>query len=60
MTLFDSADSLSQKADRIRRGGDLPFIIIDEAEGMVSLSLLQFPLWLAIAPDPRAPVYDYF
>ncbi len=60
VTLFDSADALAQKADRTRRSGDLPFIIIDESEGMVSLSLLQFPLWLAIAPDPRAPVYDYF
>lgn len=60
VTLFDSAEALAQTADRTRRAGDLPFIIIDEAEGKVSLSLLQFPLWLAIAPDPRAQVYDYF
>ena len=60
VTLFDSADALAQTADRTRRAGDLPFIIIDESEGKVSLSLLQFPLWLAIAPDPRAQVYDYF
>ncbi|MGD1936926.1 MAG: DUF3086 domain-containing protein [Cyanophyceae cyanobacterium] len=60
VTLFDSAEALAQTADRTRRAGDLPFIIIDESEGKVSLSLLQFPLWLAIAPDPRAQVYDYF
>jgi hypothetical protein len=29
---------------------------------VISLALLQFPLWLAFAPDPLNPVteYDYF
>jgi hypothetical protein len=34
----------------------LPLIIVDESEEMISLSLLQFPLWLAFAPDPLNPV----
>jgi hypothetical protein len=31
----------------------LPLIIIDETEDKISLSLLQFPLWLAFAPEPQ-------
>ncbi|NEP61233.1 MAG: DUF3086 domain-containing protein, partial [Symploca sp. SIO2G7] len=27
--------------------------IIDETEDQISLSMLQFPLWLAFAPDPE-------
>jgi hypothetical protein len=51
--LFESPDPLAQRADRIQRGGGVPFIVVDESDGRISLSLLQFPLWLAIAPDPR-------
>ncbi|GAB4347939.1 MAG: hypothetical protein Fur0042_14590 [Cyanophyceae cyanobacterium] len=62
VTLFDAPDPLAQKAARIQERGDLPFIIIDEGKGSISLTLLQFPLWLAIAPDPQAPsgTYDSF
>jgi hypothetical protein len=35
--------------------GLMPLIIVDETEEMISLSLLQFPLWLAFAPNPTAP-----
>lgn len=64
--LFESPDPLAQRADRVQRNGGVPFIIVDESDGRISLSLLQFPLWLAIAPDPRiAPPpttssYDYY
>ncbi|MGK7886648.1 MAG: DUF3086 domain-containing protein, partial [Crocosphaera sp.] len=30
----------------------IPLVIIDETEEQISLSLLQFSLWLAFAPDP--------
>ncbi|WP_338429996.1 DUF3086 domain-containing protein [Synechococcus elongatus] len=60
ITLFEFADALVQKAERIEERGDLPLIIIDDGEESVSLSLLQFPLWLAFAPDPRQPSYDLF
>jgi hypothetical protein len=62
VTLFDAPEPLAQKAARIQERGDLPFIIIDEGKGSISLTLLQFPLWLAIAPDPQAPssTYDSF
>lgn len=57
--LFDSPDSLAQRAERIAATDGLPLIIIDEAEGQISLALLQFPLWLAFAPDPMNPTPDY-
>jgi hypothetical protein len=57
VVLFESAEPLAQRADRILRQGDLPFIIIDEAEEQISLSVLEFPLWLAFAPDPNRPTF---
>ena len=52
IVLFEAAEPLALKADRLEQEGDLPLIIIDDTENQVSLSLLQFPLWLAFAPDP--------
>lgn len=59
--LFDAPEPLAQRADRITADNGLPFIVVDEAESVISLALLQFPLWLAFAPDPMNPVpeYDY-
>ncbi len=53
--LFESSEPMAQRAERLLENNYLPLIIIDESEGKVPLSLLQFPLWLAIAPDPRNP-----
>ena len=55
VALYEDPEPLVQRADRLVQAGDLPLVIIDEAEGMISLSLLQFPLWLAFAADPRNP-----
>lgn len=55
--LFEDPRVLAQKADRLLDAGDLPLILVDEAEEYISLSLLQFPLWLAFAPDPQASVF---
>lgn len=52
--MFESAEALAQKADRLVRDGKLPLIVIDETEDLISLSMLQFPLWLAFAPDPQS------
>jgi hypothetical protein len=54
VVLFESPDALVQKADRLVEDKQLPLVIIDEAEGQIDLSLLQFPLWLAFAPDPSS------
>jgi uncharacterized protein YukE len=57
--LFDAPEPLAQRADRVTAEGGLPFIVVDEAESVISLALLQFPLWLAFAPDPMNPVTEY-
>jgi hypothetical protein len=57
--LFDAPEPLAQRAERMVAEDSLPLILIDEAEDKVSLSLLQFPLWLAFAPDPMNPAQDY-
>lgn len=59
LILFEAPEPLAIKAERIVKEGDMPLIIIDETEGQVSLSVLQFPLWLAFAPDPQSPSYSY-
>lgn len=57
--LFESAEPMAQRAERLMDSGRLPFLIMDEAESKVSLSLLQYPLWLGFAPDPANPATDY-
>jgi len=52
--MFESPEALAQKADRLVKDGNLPLIAIDETEDLISLSMLQFPLWLAFAPDPQS------
>ncbi|WP_413174514.1 DUF3086 domain-containing protein [Anabaena azotica] len=53
VVLFESATALGQKADRSVKANQMPLIIIDDSEEQISLGLLQFPLWLAFAPDPK-------
>jgi hypothetical protein len=53
VTLFETPEALAQKADRLQKSKMLPLIIIDDSEEQISLALLQFPLWLAFAPDPK-------
>ncbi len=57
--LFEASEPMSQRAERLLDSGRVPFLIMDEAEDKVSLSLLQFPLWLGFAPDPANPSTDY-
>ncbi|AFY79479.1 MAG: DUF3086 domain-containing protein [Hydrococcus sp. C42_A2020_068] len=53
VTLFESAEALVQKAERLVENKQLPLVIIDETENEVNLSLLQFPLWIAFVADPQ-------
>ncbi|WP_016953468.1 DUF3086 domain-containing protein [Anabaena sp. PCC 7108] len=53
VVLFEAPTALAQKADRLVKANQLPLIIIDDSEEQISLGLLQFPLWLAFAPDPK-------
>ena len=59
VALFEDPIVVSQRADRFLKDGLLPFIVIDETEDQISLSMLQFPLWLAFAPNPQAQTYSY-
>lgn len=52
VVLFESAEALVQKADRLVSENQMPLIVIDETEDQINLSLLQFSLWLAFAPSP--------
>lgn len=53
VVLFESPNALAVKAERLTKAGELPLIIVDDSEEAISLSLLQFPLLLAFAPDPQ-------
>jgi hypothetical protein len=57
--LFEDPEALVQRADRIVANKEMPLIIIDNSEGQVSLSILQYPLWLAFASDPDRQVEDF-
>ena len=49
IVLFERADAVIERADRLEQQGELPFIVIDAAEPGVEIPILQFPLWLAFA-----------
>ena len=53
VALFEAPTALAQKAERLVKANQMPLIIIDDSEEQISLTLLQFPLWLAFAPDPK-------
>ncbi len=53
IVLFEDPLAVVKKADRLLEQNRLPLIVIDETEDAINVSLLQFPLWLAFAPDPQ-------
>ncbi|BAY94193.1 MULTISPECIES: DUF3086 domain-containing protein [unclassified Tolypothrix] len=53
VVLFETPEAVAQKAERLVKANQMPLIIIDDSEDQISLGLLQFPLWLAFAPDPK-------
>jgi len=60
--LFEDAEAATVRAERAIEANQMPLIIIDDSEEKISLSLLQFPLLLAFAPDPqtlRERDFDY-
>ncbi len=57
--LFEAPEPLAIKAEKIMAERDMPLIIMDDSEGYVSLSLLQYPIWLAFAPEPNPYPNDY-
>ena len=53
IVLFERANGVLERADRLEERGDVPLILIDAAEQSVEIPLLQFPLWLAFAAEPE-------
>ncbi len=49
IVLFERADGLIERADRLEEKGDLPLILIDASENSVDIPILQFPIWLAFS-----------
>nr|YP_002048722.1 hypothetical protein PCC_0053 [Paulinella chromatophora]ACB42512.1 hypothetical protein PCC_0053 [Paulinella chromatophora] len=49
--LFEREDILIERADRLEKQGELPFIVIDIAQRVINVSILQFPLLLAFIPE---------
>ncbi|MFN7676980.1 MAG: DUF3086 domain-containing protein [Cyanobacteriota bacterium] len=52
IVLFERAEALVERADRLEERNELPFIVIDAAERAIETPILQFPLWLAFAGTP--------
>jgi hypothetical protein len=57
--LFEAPEPMTLKAEKILAERDMPLIIMDDSEGYVSLALLQYPIWLAFAPEPAPYPNDY-
>ena len=53
IVLFERANGVLERADRLEERGDVPLIIIDAAEQNVDIPILQFPIWLAFAAEPQ-------
>lgn len=58
IVLFERAEALIERADRLEERGELPFIVIDAGEEAVAVAILQFPLWLAFAAGPDEIAQD--
>ncbi|MEO0970764.1 MAG: DUF3086 domain-containing protein [Cyanobacteria bacterium J06639_18] len=60
VALFETPEAVAQKAERLVKARLLPLIVIDDSEEEISLGLLEFPLWLAFAPDPKMMRNSYY
>ncbi|MFZ0406861.1 MAG: DUF3086 domain-containing protein [Cyanobium sp.] len=58
IVLFERSEAAIERADRLEERGELPFIVVDAAERVVDIPLLQFPLWLAFAAGPDEIVLE--
>ncbi len=49
IVLFERSDGLIERADRLEERDEVPLILIDAAERVIDIPILQFPIWLAFA-----------
>ncbi|MDX1978060.1 MAG: DUF3086 domain-containing protein [Pseudanabaenaceae cyanobacterium bins.68] len=54
VVLFEDPEPLCFKGDRLIQEKAMPLVILDEAEELIAVDLLRFPLLLAFGRDPQA------
>ena len=59
IALFERAEGVIERADRLEANQEVPLIIVDASESSVEIPILQFPLWLAFAGTPEE-IYDEY
>ena len=52
IVLFERAEGVIERADRLEDNDEVPLIIIDASEKSIDIPILQFPLWLAFVGSP--------
>ena len=53
IVLFERSDGLVERADRLEENEEVPLILIDASERNIEIPVLQFPLWMAFAAEPK-------
>ena len=57
IVLFERAEGVIERADRLEDNDEVPLIIIDASERSIDVPILQFPLWLAFVGSSEE-IYD--
>ena len=57
IVLFERAEGVIERADRLEDNNEVPLIIIDALETSIEVPILQFPLWLAFVGSSEE-IYD--
>ncbi len=57
IVLFERAEGVIERADRLEDNDEVPLIIIDASEASIDVPILQFPLWLAFVGSSEE-IYD--
>jgi hypothetical protein len=59
VVLYEDAEPLVLKGDRLVKEGMMPLVILDEAEESIDVDLLRFPLLIAYGRDPERAKASY-
>ena len=57
IVLFERAEGVIERADKLEDNDEVPLIIIDALETTIEVPILQFPLWLAFVGSSEE-IYD--
>ena len=57
IVLFERAEGVIERADRLEDNDEVPLIIIDASEKRIDVPILQFPIWLAFVGSSDE-IYD--